>query len=87
MNDSPTSLRRTPIIITEPITSPQDLFRQVARAAWQTAHPTPTNLDGLADLLKEAEVDTILCAHWRMPRAEADRVQTVFDDLGVKLKL
>lgn len=66
----------------------QDFFQLVGRAAWGTGRPSPTNLDGLADLLKETGLVSItVYGMWQIDEKAASAIRRVCEDQSVLLRL
>ncbi|MCF4006204.1 hypothetical protein L1O03_03290 [Corynebacterium uropygiale] len=78
-------LTANPILITSAIRTCPDFFAAVGDALCHDERPAPTNLDGLADLLREFHVEQIICAHWCLTEAEERRILAVIQDLGIAL--
>ncbi|WIM67070.1 hypothetical protein QP027_08020 [Corynebacterium breve] len=77
--------RRNPILITAPVGSLSDLYKAIATVVYPADRPAPTNLDGLADLLREYRVRRVLCSDWNIPSEDTRRVHRMFRDVGVDL--
>ncbi|MCH6197543.1 hypothetical protein MHT86_08560 [Corynebacterium mastitidis] len=75
-----------PLLITGRLASRQDLYRALACCLLPRHRPAPTNLDGMADLLREARVRTVICAQWELPAADSRAVRAVLGDLGITLQ-
>ncbi len=66
----------------------RDFFDLVGRAVWGIDRPSPTNLDGLADLIKETGLTSIIVyGVWEMDEKTASTIFQVCEDLDVVLKL
>ncbi|KQB86853.1 hypothetical protein [Corynebacterium lowii] len=72
-----------PLLLTGPLTSRQDLYAALACCLCSDNRPAPKNLDAMADLLREAQVRTIICAQWELPPPDDRAVRAVFHDLGI----
>lgn len=82
------TLDRSHILITASVRSRQEFFDEIAAALYPAAHgkrPAPTNLDGLADILKEFAVTRIICADTVLPPEDDEALRRVFAALGVCL--
>lgn len=77
--------RRRDVLVTEPVGSVRELNDAIAAQLYDASRPSPTNLDGLADMLREFRITRITCTFWMMTRADTRRTERVFDDLGVEL--
>ncbi|WP_080793914.1 hypothetical protein [Corynebacterium pacaense] len=65
-----------------------DFYTLLGRAVWGPDRPAPTNLDGLADLLRESHVGRVdVHGSWTVDARNTERLEEVFDDLGVELVL
>lgn len=81
-------LRDNPILITTPLCSRQDFFNALTAISYRacvTARPAPTNLDGMADLLREARAGKIIASDWQLNAADTSRISRVLTDLGITL--
>ncbi|MBC3185136.1 hypothetical protein H7347_00820 [Corynebacterium sp. zg-331] len=76
-----------PLLITRPLASRHDLYQALARCLFRGERSAPTNLDAMADLLRETQVRTIVCAQWDLPTADDRAVREVLGDLGIALQL
>lgn len=76
---------RNPILITTPVASVADLSRAISAAVFGPARPAPTNLDGLADLLRESRVTRVIVSDWLLDPAATRSVLEVFGDNSVEL--
>ncbi|MGD7002851.1 hypothetical protein [Corynebacterium halotolerans] len=74
-----------PVLITGQLRSRADLYRALAANTYGSHRPAPTNLDGMADLLREYHVEKVLCAGWGLTEEDTSAVLTVFADLGITL--
>lgn len=75
-----------PILITSQLRSRTDLYRALAANTYAEHRPAPTNLDGMADLLREYRVQKIFCAGWELGDLDTRAVTEVFDNLGITLQ-
>lgn len=82
-----------PILITTPITSRQDLYTALAHAAHPCCHTgqtqnfvIPRNLDGMADLLREFCIKSIVCSDWRLDETDTKAIQEVLKNVQVRLQ-
>lgn len=75
----------SPVLITAPLRTRQDLYDALGRVAYSAGRRSPTNLDGMADLLQEHRVKTLICACWLIDDRDTKAVTAVLDDLDVKL--
>lgn len=78
-------LTANPILITSAIRTRADFFAAVGDALCHDQRPAPTNLDGLADLLREFHVEQIICAHWCLGEVEERQILAVVRDLDIAL--
>ncbi|AKK11562.1 hypothetical protein [Corynebacterium uterequi] len=83
---------RTPVLLTCRIRTAQDFYSALAsavrapkRTSGPEAAPVPTNLDGLADLIKEAQITKIICSDTKLPEQDSLAVRRVLADLDVTL--
>lgn len=67
------------------VASISELLQALSRAVLGDARVAPTNLDGLADLMREGAVKQVVVRDWRLPAAESARVEAVLSDVGVRL--
>lgn len=78
----------SPVLLTLEISTREEFFAALAsalRLPKQVHRPAPTNLDGMADLLKEAKVKKVISSNCQLPAADLAAIRSVFDDLGVVL--
>ena len=78
------TLRDHPILLTGTLTSREDLFNALAEIE-PGQHQRPTNLDGLADFLRELKAGRIIASDWRIDAADTARISRVLRDLNVRL--
>lgn len=65
-----------------------DVLALIGRAAWGIDRPGPTNLDGLADLIKETGLRSItIQGTWAVDEKTASAINRICGDLGVSLRL
>lgn len=65
----------------------QEFFDLLGSAAWGLDRPAPTNLDGMADLIRETGIDKIsIRGSWSLPKEETERLEEVCADLSVNLR-
>lgn len=76
---------RNPVLLTAPVSTIPELARAISVAVFGLDRPAPTNLDGLADLLREARVAKVVACDWRLDARDSQRVAAVFRDNGVRL--
>ena len=76
--------RDQPILLTCPLHSREDLFAALSDIE-PGKHQTPTNLDGLADFLREVNAFRSIVSDWRIDTEETARIVQVLKDLGVGL--
>ena len=76
-----------PIFVTRAVRSLEDLGRAVLSAAYgrDDDRPVPTNLDALADLLRETGVGRVVVADWRVEGSSSSGLRAVFEGEGVEL--
>lgn len=80
--------KNQPILLTCTVNERSELFDclgSIARHRSRTDRPAPSNLDGLADLLREERITKIIASDWRMADTETTAVVGVLDDLGITL--
>lgn len=65
--------------------SKSQLNSVLSRELFGPERPAPTNLDGLADLLRESGVKQVVVRNWRLPVEESVQVEAVLADVGVRL--
>lgn len=75
------------ILITEKLSTTQDVVRAVASAVYPRTRALPHTLDGLADVLREYDIHTITAAHWSLDAHATARVLEVLRDNAVRLYL
>ena len=78
----------SPVLLTCTVRTRRDLYTALAsslRLPKMVHRPAPTNLDGLADLIKEARVTKVVCSDWQLSDDDTSAILAVFDDLGVTL--
>lgn len=75
-----------PILITSQLRSRTDLYRALAANTYAAHRPAPTNLDGMADLLREYRVRKIYCAGWELDTQDTQAVTEIFHNLGITLQ-
>ncbi len=81
-------LRDNPILINHSLRCRQDFFDALTAISYRdcvTPRPAPTNLDGMADLLREARAGKIIASDWRLDDADTSRISGILDDLGITL--
>lgn len=76
---------RNPVLITSPVNSVAELNSAISAAVFGRSRPAPRNLDGLADLLREAGMPKVIVSDWRLSDDETQKVLRVFADIGVAL--
>lgn len=76
---------RNPVLLTAPVSTVADVARDISAAVFGPERPAPANLDGLADVLREARVTRVTASDWRLSAGETKRVEEVFRDNGVRL--
>lgn len=76
-----------PIFVTRTVRSLEDLARAVLAAAYGRAddRPVPTNLDALADLLRETGVGRVVVVDWKVEGSSSSKLRAVFEEEGVDL--
>ena len=78
-----------PIFLANPVHTLGDLARGILTAAYgpkdAANRPVPTNLDALADLLRETQVKRVVVASWRVEGSSTSKMRAVFEDEGVEL--
>lgn len=67
------------------VVSTSQLFTALSRAVFGDGLAAPTNLDGLADLLRESGCKQVVVGDWRLPADESAKVAAVLADVGVRL--
>lgn len=76
---------RNPVLLTAPVGTVADVARDISAAVFGPDRPAPENLDGLADVLREARVTRVAASDWRLSAGDTRRVEEVFRDIGVRL--
>lgn len=76
---------RNPVLLTAPVESVADVAAGISRAVFGTQRPAPRNLDGLADMLREAHVTRVIACDWQLSAVDTMRVLEVFSDNNVTL--
>lgn len=76
---------RNPVLLTAPVGSVADVCAALSVAVFGRERPAPTNLDGLADLLREAHPARVVACDWQLPADETRKVVAVFRDNRVEL--
>lgn len=76
--------RDQPILLTCPLHSREDFFAALSGIE-PGKYQQPTNLDGMADFLREARVSRIIVSDWNLDAEDTDRIVRVLSDLGVGL--
>lgn len=76
---------RNPVLLTAPVSSVAELAEAISHAAFGSERPAPSNLDGLADLLREARITHIVASDWQLGAEDTRRVGIVFRDNNVTL--
>lgn len=76
-----------PIFVTRTVRSLEDLARAVLSATYgrDDDRPVPTNLDALADLLRETGVGRVVVVDWRVEGSSSSKLRAVFEGEGVEL--
>ncbi|MCP1386828.1 hypothetical protein M5J20_01255 [Corynebacterium sp. TA-R-1] len=77
--------KRNPVLLTAPVDSVAGFVAAISRAVFGVERTAPTNLDGLADVLREARVTHVVASDWQLDPEETRRVQRVLLDNGVVL--
>lgn len=75
-----------PILITTPLKCRHDLYRALGCTVYAKGRPAPNTLDAMADLLREYEVERVVCADWQLGYDDELAVTEVFTDLHVALQ-
>lgn len=78
------STRWDPVWVGE-VASISQLCSALSCAVFGDERDAPTNLDGLADLLRESGTTQVVVRDWRVPMGESARVEAVLSDVGVRL--
>lgn len=66
----------------------QDFFGLIGKAAWGLERPSPTNFDGLADLIRETHLKKITVhGSWAVEKKTTSTLHRICEDLGVSLRL
>ncbi|WP_018341213.1 hypothetical protein [Corynebacterium caspium] len=79
------SLMPKQILITGPLNTSEDVTKAVASAVYPPNRRLPRTLDGLADVIREYGITTIVCAAWHLPARQSQLVLAVLQDNGVSL--
>ncbi|MEJ5928924.1 hypothetical protein WG915_09920 [Corynebacterium sp. H128] len=74
---------KTLLIDARPATNLAELY--AALAAGINYHPIPRNLDGLADLLREARLNCLVLSQCRLSIADYKKLADVCQDLGIRV--
>lgn len=77
--------RKRDILLTERVGTVRELCAAIAEQLYDATRPTPTNLDGLADVLKEFNVTRVTATFWMLSHRDTLRVEKMLGDLGVEL--
>ncbi|SES31257.1 hypothetical protein [Corynebacterium cystitidis] len=77
--------RFNPVLVTSPVRSRDDLYTALANVLYPACRPAPTNLDGLADMLRESRVRRVIASHWELNDDDTRQLSRVFKDMGVEL--
>lgn len=78
--------RNSAILLTSEVGSRGQFFTALAsalRLPGRGHRPAPTNLDDMADLLRETHVDKVICSHCSLDHSDEHALRQVFDDLGI----
>lgn len=75
-----------PILITTSLRSRFDLYKVLGCILNPKGWPAPNSLDEMAELLREREVDKLVCADWQLPYDDEVAVTDLFRDLGITLQ-
>lgn len=78
------NFRDQPILLTCPLNSRHDLFLALGDIQ-PGRRQAPTNLDGMADFLREVQAYRIIASDWRINADDTARILQVLEDLGVGL--
>ena len=62
-----------------------DVAGAISVAVFGPERPAPRNLDGLADLLREARPARVVACDWHLPADETRKVAAIFRDNRVEL--
>lgn len=76
----------SPVLLTAKVDSKSSFFAALAsalRLPQRASRPAPGNLDDMADLLREAGVDRIICSHCLLAEPDERALRQVFSDLGI----
>lgn len=77
------------LLITERVGSVPELGEALAEQLFvgpeRVTRRAPSNLDALADVLREYNIPRITFTYWTMTQQDAQRVEEVFDDLGIEI--
>ena len=76
---------RNPILLTGPVSTVADVCVALSGSVFGPERPAPRNLDGLADLLREARPARVIASDWRLPADDTRKVLAVFRDNRVEL--
>lgn len=72
-------------MIHEEVATVGDVNAAIAKQIYPEDRRAPTTLDGLADMLREYGVRRVIATFWSLTPRDTQRVEAVFDDLGVEL--
>ena len=76
---------RNPVLLTAPVHTVADVAGAISVAVFGPERPAPHNLDGLADLLREARPARVVACDWHLPADETRKVAAIFRDNRVEL--
>ncbi len=76
--------RDQPILLTSPLHRREDFFTALSEIE-PGKYQQPTNLDGMADFLREVRASRIIVSDWRIDDEDTARITQVLTDLGIGL--
>ncbi len=75
-----------PILITCPLRTRFDLYKALGCILNPKGWPAPNSINEMADLLREREIDRLVCSNWELTRDDDIAIVDVFQDLGISLQ-
>lgn len=76
-------MQRNPLLITDRLRTRSDLYHALSAIHPTPDAPVPTNLDAMADLIRECGITHVVCADWELPPSDTQSIAHTFEDLGV----
>ena len=88
MMSNPATPAKT-VVISRPVHTIEDLSLGIIAAVYDEelidARPVPRNLDALADLLRETQVNRLVVTDWRVSEELTSKLLHVFDNEQISL--